>query len=265
MSDRLNPDQIREYWHVQAREHGQSTAASWSDRMVIEMEARELLERIEDGDRVLDVGCGNGYSTVQLCSQKRIRARGVDYVPEMIEQARSRLREMGGTLLGSVEFDVGDVSALGEKSETYDKVISTRVIINLGDWSRQLQGLRECVRVLKRGGTLLLSEATLQGWRKLNDFRREWQLAEIPIPSFNNYLDRDVVVETLSGELQLVEVVNFASTYYVGTRVLKPLLIQALGAQIDVADPNMEWNRWFAQLPVCGDYGTQELFVFEKL
>jgi hypothetical protein len=26
----------------------------------------------------------------------------------------------------------------------------------------------------------------------------------------------------------------------------------------------MEWNRWFAQLPAWGDYGTQKLFVFRK-
>ena len=25
-----------------------------------------------------------------------------------------------------------------------------------------------------------------------------------------------------------------------------------------------EWNRWFAQIPAAGDYGTQKLFVFRK-
>ena len=58
--------------------------------------------------------------------------------------------------------------------------------------------------------------------------------------------------------------VDFASTYYVGTRVLKPLLAQATGAPVDVADPASEWNRWFASLPAVGDYGTQKLFVFRK-
>jgi hypothetical protein len=61
-----------------------------------------------------------------------------------------------------------------------------------------------------------------------------------------------------------MDIVNFASTYYVGTRVLKPLLNQALGSVVDVANPNMEWNRWFSQLPASGDYGTQKLFVFRK-
>jgi len=72
------------------------------------------------------------------------------------------------------------------------------------------------------------------------------------------------VVEQTASMLELVSIVNFASSYYVGTRVLKPLLIQALGAQVAAADPNMHWNRWFSSLPAAGDYGTQKLLVLRK-
>jgi hypothetical protein len=41
-------------------------------------------------------------------------------------------------------------------------------------------------------------------------------------------------------------------------------LARALGGTIDAADPLMHWNRWFAELPPAGDYGTQKLFVFRK-
>jgi ubiquinone/menaquinone biosynthesis C-methylase UbiE len=265
MTEKFSLEQIREYWRCQALKYGQSPAASWSDRMAVELEIREISKRLTDGDRVLDVGCGNGYSTIQFASKKRIRIRGLDYVPEMIEQARLQLSKMSHKLLGTVEFDVGDVTALdGEPNDTYDKVVSTRAIINLGEWNCQLKGLRECARVLKPDGIFLLSEATFQGWRRLNSFRREWGLPEIPIPPFNQYLDQEQVIEAVSSDLQLVELVNFASTYYVGTRVFKPLFIQALGARADASNPDMEWNRWFAELPSWGDYGTQKLFVFRR-
>ena len=65
------------------------------------------------------------------------------------------------------------------------------VLINLGHWDRQLSGLRECIRVLKSGGLLLLSEATLQRWCRLNALRAEWGLEDIPMPPFNQYLDQD--------------------------------------------------------------------------
>ena len=172
---------------------------------------------------------------------------------------------MQDKLVGSVEFDVGDITQLKEPSNSYDKVIVVRVLINLGTWERQFRGLRECIRVLKPGGLLLLSEATLQGWRRLNALRGEWGMEDIPMPAFNQYLDQDKVIAAVSGEAELLELSNFASTYYVGTRLLKPLLAQATHAPVSVADPNAEWNRWFSQLPPAGDYGTQKLFVFRKL
>lgn len=264
MTEKLSLEAIRQFWTRQAEQHGASPDASWSDRPVIEMEIRQLLERLSEGDSVLDVGCANGYSTLQLAAQKSITIRGVDYVPEMIDEARARLAELAESLAGDVSFAVGDVLALDEPSDTYDKVIVVRVIINLRTWENQARGLAECARVLKPGGVLLLSEATLQGWRKMNALRAEWGLASIPMPDFNEYLDEERIIEALGEKLELVELVNFASTYFVGTRVIKPLLIQALGADIDVARPDMEWNRFFSQLPAWGDYGTQKLFVFRK-
>src|SRR4029453_8078951 len=148
MSAKFTLEQIRNYWTSQAVEHGQSSAASWSDQMVIDLEIREILQHLADGDRVLDVGCANGYSTVQFASQKQVEIHGVDYIPEMIEQARARLLDLA-YLRGKVKFDVGDITSLTEPAASYDKVIVIRVLINLADWSSQLKGLQECARVLK--------------------------------------------------------------------------------------------------------------------
>lgn len=263
--NKFNLKQIHEFWLQQALKHGQSHSASWSDRMVIDMEIGEVNKYLSDGDKVLDVGCANGYSTVQFASEKRITIKGVDFADEMIVNARSRLKECRDKLSGKVEFQIGDITSLDEPAGAYDKVVVIRVLINLQNWRRQLMGLRECIRVLKPGGILLLSEATLQGWMRLNKFRNEWGLPDIPMPKFNQYLDQDKVVEEVSRHLQLIKVVDFASTYYVGTRVLKPLFIKALGIDIDVSDPGMEWNRWFSRLPSWGDYGTQKLFIFKKV
>lgn len=153
---------------------------------------------------------------------------------------------------------------LNEPDDYYDKVIVIRVLINLGDWDCQLKAFQNCVRVLKPGGKLLLSEATIQGWGKLNQFRREWGLSDIVMPPFNQYLDENKVIDAAGDKLDLVELSNFASSYFVGSRVLKPLLAEALNKNINIANPHMEWNLWLSKLPACGDYGTQKLFVFRK-
>jgi SAM-dependent methyltransferase len=264
MADRLSPEDVRERWREQAVVYGQSAAASWSDIPAMSLEIAQIAHRLKDGDYVIDVGCGNGYSTLRYAAQKRVIVRGIDYIPEMIAEARRQAGTLEEQIGGRVRFEVGNIGALAEPDASYDVLVSVRVVINLPNWETQLAALAECVRVLKPGGRLLLSEATLQGWRNLNAFRKEWHLAEIPMPPFNLYLDQDRVVEAMSAHCDLIELVNFSSTYYIGTRVLKPVLAQALGIDLDVANPDMEWNRWFAELPAWGDYGTQKLFVFRK-
>lgn len=263
-SDRLSLEQIRAFWTQQAVQHGESYAASWSDLPVIDMEISEVVSRISDGDRILDIGCANGYSTLQMAAQRHVSIRGLDYIPEMIEQANARVADMGDRLLGDVDFGVGDITSLAEPDASYDTVVVIRVVINLGHWDAQLSAIRECARVLRPGGLLLLSEATLQGWRNLNGMRTEWGLPDIPMPGFNAYLDEDMVVEGTRPELELVEIVSFASTYFVMSRVVKPLLAKTAASPIDVADPMSHWNRWASMLPAAGDYGTQKLFVFRR-
>ncbi|NBO25135.1 MAG: class I SAM-dependent methyltransferase, partial [Chlamydiae bacterium] len=196
--------------------------------------------------------------------QRKVQLKGVDYIPEMIAEANERIKEIGNSLKGIAEFQVGDITKLKEKKEAFDKVVVIRVLINLRDWDRQVLGLKQCTELLKPGGKLLLSEATLQGWQKLNRFRLEWGLKEIPIPAFNQYLDQDKIVEAALPELELVEIVNFASSYFVATRVFKPLLAKAIASEIDISNPLMEFNRFFSYFPQVGDYGTQKLFVFKK-
>ena len=155
MTSRLSQSEVYEYWTRQAREHGQSPSASWSDHSVIEMEINEIAKHLIDGDKVLDVGCANGYSSMQLACARGIQLRGLDYVPEMIEQARAGLGTTQGNLVGSVEFDVGDITQLKEPLNSYDKVIVVRVLINLGTWQRQLLGLRPLRLSAAQGGMII--------------------------------------------------------------------------------------------------------------
>ena len=134
MAEKYTLEQIRDFWAAQARQYGTSPSASWSDRPVIDMEIRQILAWLADGDQVLDVGCANGYSTIQFAAQKKITIRGLDYIPEMIEQARLHLDQVDDKLLGKVAFDVGDITALNEPSASCDKVVVVRVLINLGSW-----------------------------------------------------------------------------------------------------------------------------------
>ena len=107
MSQKLTLEEIKEFWRGQAVQHGHSPTVSWSDHRVIEMEIRALVRRLADGDRVLDVGCANGYSTIQLASQRAIEIRGLDYLPEMVGCARASLQSLPSPIPGKVDSVLG--------------------------------------------------------------------------------------------------------------------------------------------------------------
>jgi SAM-dependent methyltransferase len=260
----VTPEEIKKFWSEQARIHGESPSASWSDHRVIELEIDAIGACLEPGDRLLDAGCANGYSSARYAALGA-RTVGIDYVPEMVKLADSRRKTLAPDVAERLEFRIGDITSLEFEDGSFDAVVSTRVIINLTVWSDQLQGLRECGRVLRHGGVLLLSEATEQGWQRLNTLRREWGLEDIPMPPFNLYLDQKRLLEAVAGDFAVEDVVDFASSYYVATRVLKPLLASRAEVAVDVADPDAEFNRWAAALPPAGDYGTQKLFVLRRL
>lgn len=261
----LSPDGVHAYWTGEAVRHGLSPSASWSDHRVIELEIQAIGPRLADA-RVLDVGCANGYSSIAYVADYGAQVLGIDYVEEMVSRAQERRASLPQELHDRVQFRVGDARALELEDESFDRVVSTRVMINLSGWEEQRTGLRECLRVLRPGGLLLLSEATVGGWSRLNALREEWGLEAIAVPSFNTYLDESDIIELLSSEADLVALDDFASSYYVATRFLKPLLARGAGSQaaVEVADPASEFNRWASSLPPAGDYGTQKLFVFSK-
>jgi ubiquinone/menaquinone biosynthesis C-methylase UbiE len=259
----LTDAEIREYWTQQAREHGESPAASWSDRRAIDLEIQTLLPRIPEGGVVADLGCGNGWSTIHY-ADRASEIVGVDYVPELIASANSRLSELGHDQKHRMRFEVGDVRALTLPESSFDCVILTRVLINLPSDSDRRAALHGIARLIRPGGIALISEATLGGWARLNALREEWGLEAIPIPTFNRYIDESSLASEAAPLLLLEETVDFASTYFVLTRLIKPLLARVPGVAIDPADPQSEFNRFAAMLPAGGDYGTQKLFVLRR-
>jgi SAM-dependent methyltransferase len=259
----MSADEIRAHWATQAS-HGLDPASSWTDWRAIELEIATISEHLDSGSYLLDAGCGTGYSSARYASVPAVRVLGVDYIEKMIDHALERRSRLPKEISERLDFRLGDVRRLELDSASFDCVVATRVLINLGDRDEQRRGLRELGRVLRPGGLLLLSEATMQGLDRLNALRGEWSLPPIPVPPFNLYIDESRLQDQAGSDLALRGVANFASSYFVVTRVLKPLVASISAASIDVADPNAELNRWAAQLPAAGDYGTQKLFVFRK-
>jgi SAM-dependent methyltransferase len=110
-----------------------------------------VVERLEAGARVADVGCGHGAATILVGeSFPKCEVVGFDYHDESIQSARKRAAEAG--VAGRVSFEVaGAKDFRGE----YDLVCLFDCLHDMGDPVGAARHVRE---QLAPGGTLLLVE-----------------------------------------------------------------------------------------------------------
>ena len=249
---------IRRYWNKQAELLKCKPTATTPDILARKLEIKALLKYCRDNEKILDAGCGNGYSTIRLAKRKSINITGVDYSEKMIKYANTQLK--GLKLKGNVEFKVGDVLNLKFRNEVFDKVITDRCLINLPTFKHQLKAIKELHRVLKPNGTCLMLECTQQGLKKLNTLRKKCGLSEIKVRWHDLYLDEKKLLASIKPYFDLVKIDNFASTYYICSRILNAKLTPR-GEEPDYLSPI---NKIAARLPPLGDYNALKLFVLNK-
>ncbi|HTM68144.1 MAG TPA: class I SAM-dependent methyltransferase [Candidatus Binatia bacterium] len=105
---------------------------------------------VKSGDRVLDIGCGNGRA-YQLFAGQAIEYEGLDVSARLVTLARERVRDMLAT------FRVGSVLALPYETEEFDVAICVAVLHHVPSREYRLQALKEAFRVLNQGGILLMT------------------------------------------------------------------------------------------------------------
>lgn len=107
----------------------------------------EFMAQFVHGKKVLDVGCGTGYGSYYLVTQRAASVHGIDYSQDAVLYAIRTYRHPHLT------YSQMDAQELQFQKATFDVVCSSE---NLEHLPAPDKNIREIRRVLKPGGVLLL-------------------------------------------------------------------------------------------------------------
>ena len=269
-------EKIRQYWDNQgklSRERSEeleilnidknvfrdSQGGTLKDPNLRECEIRALDKYVGKKGSILDVGCGNGYSTIVLARRNRgVVIKGTDYSHEMITSADEFLAQQNADIRQRVRFAVMDVLQ-PDSDETFDVVMTQRCLINIETWEKQKKAIQNIDALLKEKGLFLMLEGTLQGLESLNKLRNKVGLESVPVSWHNLFFDEVQLIDFINEEkgLNLKEIDNFCSTYMMISRVVHPAIMEpSYDAKI---------NKIALEMPNYGDNGYLKIFVIEKV
>jgi SAM-dependent methyltransferase len=111
-----------------------------------------VVEKLQRGARVADVGCGHGHSTVLLASAfQRSRFVGFDTHEASLEEARSNAK--AADVVDRADFQRADASSY--KGTNYDLICFFDTLHDLGD---PVGAARHALQALAENGTLMVVE-----------------------------------------------------------------------------------------------------------
>jgi SAM-dependent methyltransferase len=113
---------------------------------------------IAAGETILDIGCGGGIDTILAAQRTGPSGRviALDFLPEMLARTAAAV---GEARLANVEPLEGEMEAIPLDDASVDLIVSNGVI-NLSP--RKARVMAECVRVLRPGGRLCVSDLTVE-------------------------------------------------------------------------------------------------------
>ena len=202
------------HWNTRAKTIENDIEVNIMDVFQREFEYDYVCKYLKPEMRILEVGCGNGFSTRKF---RKLVAHvdAFDYSENMIERAKATVGEKNN------RFFQDNLLAPEHVRDTYDAVVCIRVLINI---ERQKEALRNMIPWVKPGGLLILVEGYTEGFASLTQLRAKVGLPPVQPAKINYYCPIADFTSELEKDLVLEHKFHLGSYDYL-TRVLYPLVV----------------------------------------
>lgn len=108
--------------------------------------------RLKEGYSVIDVGCGSGSITVELCLQTKGKVYAIDFDKNAVELTKRNLQKFG------VQAEV----VLGEARDVLPKLPQVNAVIIGGTWGNTKQVIQLAIDKLKSGGRIVIDTILIE-------------------------------------------------------------------------------------------------------
>jgi len=232
------PENVKDFWNKEAAEWGNNPQVTIRDHYFRLLELDTICQLIRGRSKVLDIGCGTGFSTL-FYSQEVGEIIGADYAQNMVTWARRFLDDPAyfrdimqhyapngaPRLRGNIRFEQANILDLPYPSAAFDAAVVERVLINLPERDLQDRGVQQLARVLRPSGLCALAEVTRQGHETVDRLRRMFALPIIEKYWHNLYVDENHFDATAGATgFEIVDIRRF-ETFHFLTKIMHPLLV----------------------------------------
>jgi len=261
-------DKIKAYWEDRTKNNEGKITSTTDDVYLRELEIRSIIEEIKSlsikkSVMIADLGCGDGYSTMSIAMKMpEHNFCGIDYSQNMIANANKRLNA-DPDLAKRVSFTVGDVTDLEPclADTLFPCVITDRCLINMESYEDQVRALAQISAHVVKDGYYIAIENFVEGHKNMNDARKAIGLPEIDLRWHNLFFTEDGFEKAIQPFFELVEMKDFASSYYYATRIIYSKMCQIRGEKPDYLH---DIHKLAIDLPPFGKFSPIRLAILRR-
>jgi len=257
---------IYKHYDEEAKKYFSSPKSTMPDLFIRKKEIEKIIEVlnsvVDKAERILEIGCGNGYTITKLAKNFECDFVGTDSNKSMIRIAKKRKK------IKNLEFKINDVLNLKIPKESFDIVFTERCLINLIKWNNQMKALHNIHRVLRKDGKYIMLEGFNDGYSELNKARKVLGMEKIKPAWHNQHFSKSKFEKFIKplfydffNKSSKIQYDNFLSSYYFGSRVLYPSLVENKKKIVY----NNKFVEYFSYVPSVGNYSPIQLCVLEKI